>query len=170
MRITIRDPAPHAQRLRPGAVVSLHSVLGDAGVLQGPTPIIFAAVPVADGAPLPPAETIEIPRPGGRPPDEYRFLYVPESVLSSGDPADRLDSSAQYPRATAEAALCHWIWLVHAGRLLPPSPESDIEDLDRDRLCRLAAAAGIEAEVRAWIAESERYAEEVLDYCPGLGF
>jgi hypothetical protein len=150
MRITIRDPAPCAQRLRPGAVVSLHSVLGDAGILQGPTPIIFAAVPVADGAPLPPAETIEIPRPSGK--------------------ADRLDSSAQYPRATAEAALCHWIWLVHAGRLLPPSPESDIEDLDRDRLCRLAAAAGIEAEVRAWIAESERYAEEVLDYCPGLGF
>lgn len=107
---------------------------------------------------------------GGKAPDEFRFYYVPESVLSVGDPTDRLCPAVPYPCATAEAALVHWIWLARERRLLPQSPESDVSDLDRARLCRLAAATGIEAEVRRWVAEAERYAAEVPDHCPGLGF
>jgi hypothetical protein len=169
MTISIRDPAPHAQELRPGAVVSLHSVLGDAGILQGPTEIIFCVVSAVEGNSRLPEEIIEVPRPNGRDPNEFRFYALPECVLLAGDPADRLDSSVGYPRATNEAALCHWLYLALAGNWRLPSPESDVEDLDRDRLWRLAAAVGIEDEMRDWVAEAEWYAENVPDYCEGLG-
>lgn len=159
-------PEEAAQNIRRGAVVSLLSVLGDAGILNNPTPVIYSVVPVLEGETPPSVGKIESE---GR---IYRFHGVSERVMFAGSIADRFDTSVLYPRATPEAALCHWLYLAKSrrSRLRPPSHESDASSFDRDRLSRLAKAAGMEKDVTEWLAAAERYAEEVPDHNSALGF
>lgn len=158
-------PAEAASFIEHGAVVSLHSVLGDAGVLNNPTDIVFCVVPTFRLGAQVPAENIDSPV------GTFRFHQIPAAVLMAGQDADRLVSNIRYPRATSEAALCHWIYLAASehSRLTEPSPEADVTELDRDRLFRLARAVGIADAVSHWIERADRYAEEVPDHSSALG-
>lgn len=158
-------PAEAAQHIRRGAVVSLHSVLGDAGILNNPTDIVFGIVPIIAGAPPPRVGDVETDV------GTFRFHAIPERALFAGQLSDRLDMSVPYPRATPEAALCHWLYLARScfSYLTQPSPEADVADLDRKRLDRLALATDIHDDVRDWLARADAYDEDAPDYDAALG-
>lgn len=157
--------AEAAQFIRRGAVVSLHTVLGDAGVLNNPTPIVFCVLPILKGESPPRVGRVE----GAE--ATFQFYAIPEKVLFAGRLEDRLEQGCAYPRATKEAALCHWLYLANSrySHLVAPSEEADISGLDHDRLQRLATAMGIEDQVATWIAAAEAYGEEP-DYDQTFGF
>jgi len=126
------------------AVVSLNTVLGDAGVLNNPVRTVTAVVPLDAGAP-PPSLGRRQTRAG-----TFHFLGLPRSMLESGRAEDRLEplDHFEHPRATPEKALLDWLYLgltPRSHRTLPPMHDLDLELLDTQRLWRLAAAANLTA-------------------------
>jgi hypothetical protein len=131
--------ADAAAALRLDAIVSLNSVLGDEGILNNPSHILTAVVPIDVGAPAPKLGR-QVTATG-----TLHFFGVPRRILEAGEPPDRL-ASADHPRATPEKALVDWLYLAASPRSLrtaPPWSDLDLSRLDRSRLLRLAKAAGI---------------------------
>ncbi|MHB8423701.1 MAG: hypothetical protein ACYDB9_00890 [Gammaproteobacteria bacterium] len=136
--------------LRSDAVVSLNTVLGDAGVLNNPSRVITAVVPVDANA----------PPPLGRKPTQagiFHFFGLPRRVLEAGAAADRLQTSAgmEHPRATPEKALLDWLYLAaspRSHRTWPVRGDVDVTLLDMRRLRRLARAMGMEKILDEWLA------------------
>lgn len=144
-------PADAVQWLRRDAVVSLNTVLGDAGVLNNPVRTVTAVVPIDNDAPPPSL---------GRKTTEagvYHFFGLPRRILDAGSDNDRLEPPERYehPRATPEKALVDWLYLglsPRSGRTLPPRYDVDAELLRLPRLRRLAADAGLETALESWLA------------------
>ena len=122
--------------VRSGAIVSLQSVLGDAGVTNSSSDIVTSVTPLRGRI-----------GPSSRPTVangvEYRFHAMPERLLGeeAGQLEDRMDLNAAYPRATPEKALLEWLYLGLSPRTKLALPPLDIEldRLDAARLDRLAA-------------------------------
>lgn len=147
------QPADAAAWLRAEAVVSLNTVLGDAGVLNNPVRSVTAVVPFDAGAP-PPKLGRQVTRVG-----TFHFHGLPRRVLEAGAPADRLESAAawEHARATPEKALVDWLYLAdspRSRRALPPPGDLDLELVDRRRLKRLARAVGLAERLECIIASS----------------
>jgi hypothetical protein len=146
-------PAEAAQYLFPGAVVSLQYVLGAFGVINNPPRAVTVVAPIQDidGKRIPPSVrtlTGEF--------SEYRVHALPAWLFTgkAGSLEDREDGSVRYyRRATPEKALVDWIYLAGSphSRLPMPPFDTDIEDLDMDRLLRLGKNAGIEERLRGFI-------------------
>lgn len=139
--------------LRTDAVVSLNTVLGDAGVLNNPSRTVTAVVPVDRSRVLP-----RLGRQSTRI-GTFHFFGIPRRILEAGAAADRLADAARYehPRATPEKALLDWLYLAaspRSHRTFPPLTDIDFELLDEKRLNRLAKAAAMEAVLRAWRANN----------------
>ncbi|WP_067562879.1 hypothetical protein [Halofilum ochraceum] len=135
-------PADAAAWLRPEAVVSLNTVLGDAGVLNNPVRTTMAVVPMDAAAP-PPKLGRQTTRIG-----MFQFHGIPRRILEAGNPEDRLElgDTWEHARATPEKALIDWLYLAaspHSRRTPPPRDDLDLDLLDRPRLQRLAQAAGV---------------------------
>jgi hypothetical protein len=134
-------------RLRPTAVVSLQSVLGDAGVINNPSRVVFAVVD--QGGPDGPR-----PREVANPAGEFRFLGMRGEIYHAGDERDRLDPSSDVPKATLERAFCDWLYLghsrAHPTRGYPPL-NIDLSDLDMDRVGRLSEAMGLREAMEKWM-------------------
>lgn len=140
-------PAPSieeaAQHLRAGAIVSLQTVLGHAGVLNNYTgEYVTAIIPSGGGS---------INTTGGdvkTPCGVFSFKRLRGDILFAGRIEDRLsDTHGWYLRATPEKALVDWIALVDSGQSTltrVPVHDLDFSSLDMDRLRRLAAAAKID--------------------------
>lgn len=131
------------------AVVSLNTVLGDAGVLNNPANVITAVVPVDRGHP-PPRLGRQRMQAG-----VFHFFGMPRRVLEAGAAEDRLEPAQafEHVRATPEKALVDWLYLGNSPRsrrTLPPRTDIDLDMLDKRRLRRLADAAGVAAVLRAW--------------------
>ena len=122
--------------LRPGAIVSLQTVLGDAGIWNNFTDWVTAVVPLSRRYATPSLGKIETA--GG----VFVFRGMPESIVEVGRERDRLVAEATYRRATPEAALLHWLYLSNSPRSRMSSPplDLDLERLDRQQLKRLARA------------------------------
>lgn len=155
------SPAEATQRIRKGAVVSLQTVLGDAGVLNNFSSQVYAVVPGREDH-KPATGSVPI---GGT---IFHFRTLPEHILEAGDPLDRL-AMAYYPRATAEAALVHWMYLAKSrgSTMKEPDTQCDVSMLDMDRLGRLAEAAGVKDETFDWIrrcAEREELDDEQVGW------
>ena len=136
--------------LRSDAVVSLNSVLGDAGVLNNPSRVVTAVVPLDGVAP---------PRLGRKHTHAglLHFFGVPRRVLEAGEAADRLQAQAglEHVRATPEKALIDWLYLAaspRSHRTWPVRGDLDVALLDKQRLRRLARAAGVEDILDDWLA------------------
>lgn len=155
-------PAEAVAYLRRGAVVSLHSVLGDAGILNNYTNDVWCVVPIQD----PPVSVRSVTAADGT---RFHFRGIRAERLFAPDRKD-LFAAAPYPRATSEAALCHWLYLWHQPRSgLGPLPQDlDLEELDLARAERIASAMGIEATFTAWRDTVDLDYEQ--DVSPGLGF
>ncbi len=110
--------------LRPGAVISLQTVLGDSGTWNNYTPWVTAIVP----------------------------LSLPERILEAGAERDRLVTEIDYRRATAEAALLHWLYLSNSprSRMSTPPLDLDLGTLDLKRLNRLAVRMHLDANLTIW--------------------
>lgn len=125
--------------LRPGAIVSLQTVLGDAGVWNNFTDWVTAVVPISRRYTTQSLGRLETS--GG----VFVFRGVPEAILEAGRDEDRLVANASYRRATPEAALLHWLYLSNSprSRMSTPPLELDLALLNRQRLKRLAGAMGL---------------------------
>ena len=132
------------------AVVSLNTVLGDAGVLNNPSNVVTAIVPLDPGFP-PPHLGRRRTRAG-----TFHFFGMPRRVLEAGPVPDRLEPADRHahPRATPEKALIDWLYLGHSPRSrrsLPPRDDIDLELLNLPRLRRLARAAGLYDLMNSWL-------------------
>jgi hypothetical protein len=133
--------------LRPGAVVSLQTVLGDAGVWNNYTDWVTAVVPLAARYTTPSLGRAET---GG---GIFVFRGMPERVLEAGAESDRLTSGVDYRRATPEAALLHWLYFFCSPRSRMSSPPLDLDlaELDLRRLRRLAKTMGLDEALKSWL-------------------
>lgn len=150
----LKRPVPHpneaAALMRPGAVVSLHTVLGETGVLNNPSRIVYAIYPNAgqgSGA----KRSVDSDLAG------YRFVSMSPALLEKGREEDRLDARASYPKATPERAIADWLYLVERrerSNLKPfatgqgavevgPPLDMDLDGLDMDRLRRCVEDLGV---------------------------
>jgi hypothetical protein len=80
--------------LRPGAVISLQTVLGDAGVWNNFTDWVTAVVPLSPRYATPSLGRLDTAA------GVFVFRGLPEAVLEAGREEDRLMSSTTYRRAT----------------------------------------------------------------------
>ena len=143
---------PPAQRceaavwLRPGAVISLQTVLGDSGVWNNYTDWVTVVVPLSPRYTTPSLGRFETTA------GTFIFRGLPESVLEAGREGDRLVTGITYRRATPEAALLHWVYLSNSprSRMSAPPLDLDFDALDLRRLKRLSRAMRLEEPLQAW--------------------
>lgn len=157
-------PQEAAQHIRAGAVVSLHSVLGECGFLNNPSRIVFAVVPIPDkgnpGSAIQSVNVGAIKTGIGM----FRFHALPASFTDSraGSLADREQQSKLYRKATPEKALLDWLHLAESPRskLSMPPLDVDFSEMNIKRLHRLAAKMKLGDALRNYIERVERYNED----------
>jgi hypothetical protein len=132
--------------LRPGAVVSLQTVLGDCGAWNNFTDWVTAVVPLSSRYTTPSLGRVETQ--GGT----FVFRGVPERMLESGAESDRFVTGVVYRRATPEAALLHWLYLSGSprSRMSAPPLDLDLGELNLKRLIRLAKAMRLDSDLDSW--------------------
>jgi hypothetical protein len=132
--------------LRPGAVISLQTVLGDSGVWNNYTPWVTAVVPLSSRYTTPSLGRIET---GG---GTFVFRGISERILETGAERDRLVTGVDYRRATSEAALLHWLYLSGSprSRMSTPPLDLDLGALDLKRLKRLATGMHLDTTLTIW--------------------
>lgn len=146
----LADAAPW---LRTDSVVSLNTVLGEAGVLNNISRAITAVVPIeSDG---PPPQLGRKTTAGGI----FHFFGLPRRILEAGAADDRLQPGPgiEHARATPEKALLDWLYLAaspHSHRTWPPRSDVDVSLLDPRRLRRLARAMGMTDILDTWMART----------------
>ncbi|HVC37319.1 MAG TPA: hypothetical protein VNF46_02845 [Gammaproteobacteria bacterium] len=136
--------------LRTDAVVSLNTVLGEAGVLNNPARVVTAVVPVDAGAPPPQLgrkHTVA---------GTFHFFGLPRRILEAGAARDRLqtDGGVEHARATPEKALLDWLYLAaspRSHRTWPVRGDMDLDLLDNKRLRKLARASGLDKALDDWL-------------------
>lgn len=141
-------PQEAAPLLRPGAVISLATVLGDAGVLNNPTPWVMAVLPAA-------SNTRHATEVSSVPGFVFKFAYLQPAIYASPDldwAKEAYNPRARVPTATPEKALLDWIYLSSVGKSaarwrLPASHDIDMDYLDSARLDRLAEHMGLQSEL-----------------------
>ena len=133
--------------LRPGAVISLQTVLGDAGVWNNFTDWVTAVVPLSRRYTIPSLGRVETSA------GIFVFRGLPETVLEAGREEDRLASGLTYRRATPEAALLHWLYLSNSprSRMSEPPRDMDLTILNSRRLERLARAMQLSRVLEGWL-------------------
>jgi hypothetical protein len=136
---------------RSGAIISLQTVLGDAGVWNNFTDWVTAVVPLAPRYLTPSLGRTETGA------GTFVFRGIPERVLERGSGKDRLVQQLPYRRATPEAALLHWLYLAHPprSRMSAPPADLDIAALDTRRLNRLAHAMHLSTVLQGWQQNAE---------------
>lgn len=113
--------------VRTGAVVSLQTVLGEAGITNSFPDVVTSVVPhERDHVPsVRPVQAADI---------EFRFHSMPVRLLDerAGQLEDRMDLDAKYPRATAEKALLDWLYLGESrySRIAGPPLDVEVEQLN----------------------------------------
>lgn len=142
------EPPEAADLIRKGALVSLLTVLGDAGITNNYTYQVWAVIPI--GADLPFSQG-KVETSVGL----FRFHGINIDALYAPDQSDLFDKSVRYRRATPEAALCHWVYLSTRSRrsIRARLSELEMDDLDMARIGRISAAMGIENEMEQFLSQ-----------------
>lgn len=159
--------AEAACRIRSGAVVSLHTVLGDLGVFNNSTSNVYSIVPAPEQGVQPNIASVQVEG------ATFHFNKIKQNILEAGDISDRLVPMLTYDRATPEAAIVHWIYLAssHTSSMHEPDTQCDMDQLDLERLERLAAAAGLQEQVFDWVERCRQRAhddDEQTYWQPGM--
>jgi len=146
--------AEAAAYIRSGAVVSLQTVLGDAGVSNNYSDIITSVLPIR-GRVASSSRTVRAPS------LEFRFHAMPERLLDerAGSLEDRFDLDVAYARASPEKALMDWIYLGASVRTKISSPalDMDFSKLNVPRLKRLAKSMNLQALLKKYLDRKFRY-------------
>jgi hypothetical protein len=133
--------------IRTGAIVSLQTVLGEAGITNNFSDVVTSVLPHERGhvSSVRPVRAADI---------EFRFHSMPARLLDdrAGEPEDRLDLDVRYPRATPEKALLDWLYLGASrySKIAGPPLDLELERLHASRLRRLARAMGLTEELADW--------------------
>jgi hypothetical protein len=132
--------------LRPGAVISLQTALGDSGVWNNYTAWVTVVVPFSSRYTRPSLGRVETAA------GTFVFRGLPESVLEAGHEEDRLVPGITYRRATPEAALLHWLYLSNSphSHMSEPPRDLDLDALAAGKLRRLSAAMELTDALEAW--------------------
>jgi hypothetical protein len=150
------QPMPSAAEaagyVRAGAIVSLQTVLGEAGITNGYADMVTCIVPIRSGV-APSSRPVRVEG------AEFRFHAMPVRLLDNdaGSAEDRLDPDVLYARASPEKALLDWIYLGASPRtkLAGPPLDIDLRSLDMKRLARLGIAMKLARELESFLARSE---------------
>jgi hypothetical protein len=140
--------------IRTGAIVSLQTVLGEAGITNNFPDIVTSMLPHERGhvSSVRPVKAADI---------EFRFHSMPARLLDhrAGDLEDRMDLDVKYPRATAEKALLDWLYLGASrySKIAGPPLDIEFEQLNALRLRRLARAMGHTEELVSWRVRKKNY-------------
>lgn len=149
--------AEAAAFIRCGSIVSLQTVLGDAGITNSYSDIVTSVLPVRAGV-------AQSSRPVVANGVEYRFHVMPARLLddAAGAVDDRMDLVVLYPRASPEKALMDWIYLGASPRtkLAPPPLDIDLQRLDKRRLRRLADGMKLSRQLQDYLARKRNYDED----------
>lgn len=148
--------------LRHGSVVSLHSVLGESGVLNNPSLIVTAVSP-STGSTRGNGNAIMTE---GR--YSYRFYNLHERFFPplAGDVYDVLNPAKPYPSMRPEKALLDWIHLGNssASKMTLPPVDIDLDMLDRRRLHDLAKNLDMTDALRAFLDHAHRMGYGAEDF------
>jgi hypothetical protein len=146
--------AEAAGHVRSGAIVSLQTVLGDAGVTNSYSDIVTSVLPIRAG-------NASSSRPVLADKLEFRFHAMPVRLLDdrAGALEDRMDLDVLYPRATPEKSLLDWIYLGASPRtkLSGPPLDIDLESLDIARLTRLSKHMNLASELKDYLVRKRKY-------------
>lgn len=147
----LATPRPSAAEavgfIRTGAIVSLQTVLGDAGITNNYPDVVTSVIPHERGhvPSVRPVKAADI---------EFRFHAMPARFLDdrAGRLEDRLDLDVKYPRATPEKALLDWLYLGASSysRIAGPPFDVEIERLSGARLRRLARSMDLIEPLGEW--------------------
>lgn len=154
--------AEAAGYIRSSAIVSLQSVLGDAGVLNNYTPDATVIIPSGMGNTA-----------GGIIKTAMGDIIVRKlspDLLYAGELNDRLEIGVSYLRATPEKALVDWMALVKTGKSglkILPAHDLDLGMLDEGRLKRLSDVTGV-GDVLARLIDSVDEADDYNPLAPGF--
>jgi hypothetical protein len=150
--------AEAASFVRSGAIVSLQTVLGDAGITNSYSDIVTSVLPVRGRV----AQSSRSVVANGI---EYRFHAMPARLLNdeAGDLEDRMDLEVLYSRATPEKALLDWIYLGDSPRtkLAPPPLDIDLERIEKRRLKRLADRMNLSEQLDDYRARKRKYDQDL---------
>ena len=140
--------------IRTGAIVSLQTVLGEAGITNNFPDIVTSVVPHERGhvSSVRPVKAADI---------EFRFHSMPARLLDerAGDLEDRMDLDVKYLRATAEKAFLDWLYLGESNysKIVGPPLDLELGQLDTSRLNRLAQSMELVEELKAWRARKRKH-------------
>jgi hypothetical protein len=140
--------------LRTGAIVSLQTVLGEAGITNNFPDIVTSVLPHERGrvSSVRPVKAADI---------EFRFHSMPARLLDdrAGELEDRMDFDVKYPRATPEKALLDWLYLGESNysKIAGPPLDLEFERLHASRLRRLARSMGLKEELQAWLTRKKKH-------------
>lgn len=142
-----------AAHIRAGAIISLHSVLGEVGFLNNPSAVVVAVLP-SSAAKRP--RLGEVRTSGGQ---VFRFYGLAERFFpkSQEQRFEMLQPGRYCEMFRPEAALLQWLHLAGMQRssLTPPPWDVDMEALDRALLDRLAASWRLTTALAQWLAAAE---------------
>ncbi len=140
--------------IRTGAIVSLQTVLGEAGITNNFPDVVTSVLPHD-------RDHVSSVRPAQAADTEFRFHSMPSRLLheGAGNLGDRMDLDVKYPRATPEKSFLDWLYLGRSRYSTVASPPLDleIERLDASRLRRLARAMGLTEALADWRARKRDY-------------
>jgi len=153
-------PAPVADEellhfLRPGAVVSLHSVLGRGGILSGAPLVVHGIVPVGRGD-RPKLGTVQF-----GPRLQARIFAMPRELIDSEElrQMGAMNGATAYPESVPEKAMADWVYLASRPRtsLGMPPLDADTDLMDVDFARELAARLGVGGQLDAWLADKAEH-------------
>ena len=154
------DVAESARFLRPGSIVSMHTVLNDVGALNNPYPVVTAILPLGRFTSPRLGEVVS----GNM---RYRFFGMPVSILSAGDEDDRLAIQYRYPRTTPERALLDWIYFARSSqsKMVTPPMDIDLAWINKRRFNRFGSAMdnkapGLSTYWKSWHKQWSQYSRD----------
>jgi hypothetical protein len=140
--------------VRTGAIVSLQTVLGEAGITNNFPDVVTSVLPHERGR-------VPSVRPVKAADVEFRFHSMPARLLDdrAGELEDRMDLDVKYSRATPEKAWLDWLYLGASrySKIAGPPLDLELERLDASRLRRLARSMGLTEGLKAWLTRKKKY-------------
>ena len=153
-----------AAHIRAGAIISLHSVLGECGFLNNPSAIVMAVLPTS-ATKRPRLGEVETSTG-----DKFRFFGLAQKFFPT-TPEERwetLQPGRPCEMFRPEAAFLQWLYLagMRRSKLTTPPMDVDMEQLDRELLNRLADRWKIQPHLNHWFTHAQAVnfgeAQEVL--------
>lgn len=157
------SPAEALRLVVPGGYLSLHMVLGQCGVLNNPSNLYTCVHPSSSTAPE--GEILLVGRrfATNNPAPLFHVYSLSPDIPRGEQFEEHIDSKFSYPRATPERAFCDWLYLARSDvKALGAEPplDCDMNQLDTDRLSRIAVHMGVNDELDVWL---EKHREYLLD-------